>query len=73
MVADSSKGSPGRPSLPADRAFVVHLRGDTNPVTDQIVGRVEHVISGRSCRFDDVRALIDFFREAVAEQEKGEK
>lgn len=73
MASDSSKGPPDRPSLPADRAFVVHLREDANPVANEIVGRVEHVISGRSCRFEDVGALIDFFRVAVAEQEEGKK
>jgi hypothetical protein len=73
MVSDSSKGSPSRPSLPADRAFVVQLRGDTDPAAGEVVGRVEHVTSGRSIRFEGLRALIDFFREALAEQQKGKK
>jgi hypothetical protein len=73
MVSDSSKGSPSRPSLPADRAFVVQLRGDTDPAAGEVVGRVEHVVSGRSIRFEDVMALVDFFRKAIADQREGEK
>jgi hypothetical protein len=72
MVSDSSKGRLGRPSLPAGRAFVVHLRSDTDPAAGEVVGRVEHVLSGRSVRFEDVMALVEFFREAVAEQGKSE-
>jgi hypothetical protein len=73
MASDSSKGSTGRSRLPANRAFVVQLRDDIDPAAGEVVGRVEHVTSGRSARFEDVKALVDFFRQALAAQEEGEK
>jgi hypothetical protein len=71
MVSDES--STDRSSLPANRAFVVQLREGTDPAAGEVVGRVEHVTSGRSRRFADVRTLIEFFHQTLAEREEVEK
>jgi hypothetical protein len=72
MVPDSSKGSSARSRLPANRAFVVHLREDIDPADGELLGRVEHVTSGRSARFETEKALIDFLRHALAGQGESE-
>lgn len=55
-----------RPRLPAERAFVIHLLDDADPERGTYPGRVEHVTSGDSRRFDGVPALLEFFREKLA-------
>lgn len=48
------------PLFPPEHAFVVQFTnsGDGSPCA----GRVEHVISGRSTRFDDSETLLRFFQ-----------
>ena len=43
-----------RRALPVERAFVVHLRPEALPEEGLLVGRVEHVVSGRSEHFDSL-------------------
>lgn len=38
--------------LPADRAFVLQLTGETPCSLDTFAGRVEHLLSGRRLRFE---------------------
>jgi hypothetical protein len=64
----NSNDVPTRSRLPSTRAFVVHLLDDADPRC-ALPGRVEHVTSGRSARFDDVAALADFFRVVLADQD----
>ncbi|HYD48210.1 MAG TPA: hypothetical protein VEB21_07680 [Terriglobales bacterium] len=52
--------------LPASRAFVIHLLAGVEAGT-ALPGRVEHVVSGRSARFEDATALIEFFRAILTE------
>ena len=56
--------SPTRSSrLPASRAFVVHLLDEADPALGRYPGRVEHVTSGETRRFDNVATLLAFFGE----------
>jgi hypothetical protein len=50
-----------RPTLPAERAFVVWLHGDCRPGADDLRGRVEHVRSGDVRHFDSLAELMAFF------------
>jgi hypothetical protein len=49
-----------RRALPVERAFVVHLRPEALPEEGLLVGRVEHVVSGRSEHFDSLPELLAF-------------
>ena len=46
--------------LPAELAFVVQLRGKPAPGGEPLVGRVEHIASGETLRFDSAAELITF-------------
>ncbi len=48
------------PLLAPQRAFVVQFYPQTDPTTEHFVGRVEHVVSGRRCRFESVERLVAF-------------
>ena len=63
----SRRWDDGRPraTLPADRAFVVQLRADTDFDGGPVTGRVEHVSSGAAALFDSVEELIAWMRDAV--------
>ena len=57
-------GRPRKP-LPADRAFVVQLRADSDLGRDAISGRIEHVSSGSAALFDSVEVLLEFIRGTI--------
>ena len=61
---------PTRPAaalLPArDAAFVVHLATDPDAPAGQARGRVEHVSTGRTARFESADELVRFMRETLA-------
>jgi hypothetical protein len=46
--------------LPAELAFVVQLRGTPAPGSQHLIGRVEHIASGETLRFDSAAELITF-------------
>lgn len=46
--------------LTPQRAFVIQFRADTDVTSGHLVGRVEHVVSGRSVRFATLDALLAF-------------
>ena len=46
--------------LPAECAFVVHLRPEALPEEGRLLGRVEHFASGRSEEFGSLPALLAF-------------
>lgn len=48
-----------------DRAFVVHLRRSSGSDDAALSGRIEHVISGRSARFDTLAELAAFMSEVT--------
>ena len=72
MVVDSSGQQTGRSRLRAERAFVVHLSDDSDPAGGKVIGRVEHVTTGQSGRFNDVAGLLAFFRRTLAAQKENE-
>lgn len=47
-------------------SFVIRFT-DTNPRTRQFFGRVEHVATGKTLRFDSMPALIDFMTGVLTE------
>ena len=48
------------PLFPPEQAFVVQFTADSDAAGSRCAGRVEHVVSGRSARFDSVEGLFDF-------------
>jgi hypothetical protein len=48
------------PLFPPEQAFVVQFTADRDGAGARCAGRVEHVVSGRSARFDSVEGLFDF-------------
>jgi hypothetical protein len=59
-------GRPRKP-LPADRAFVVQLRADSDLGRGAISGRIEHVSSGSAALFDSVEVLLEFIRGTIGQ------
>jgi hypothetical protein len=51
--------------LPAERAFVVQLRGQIEPDADPFVGRAEHIASGTAAHFARSDELLDFMRSVL--------
>ena len=56
-----------RKPLPADRAFVVQLRADSDLGPGAITGRIEHVSSGSAALFDSVEVLLEFIRGTIGQ------
>lgn len=55
------------PALPVrDAAFVVHLTTDSEVPGGQACGRVEHVSTGRTTRFESADELVRFMRQTLA-------
>ena len=54
-----------RSTLPAEWAFVVHLRPGARPEERRMAGRVEHVASGRSVHFGSLPELLTFLGRTV--------
>ena len=54
-----------RRALPVERAFVVHLRPEALPEKGLLVGRVDHVLSGRIDHFDSLPELLAFLGRTV--------
>jgi hypothetical protein len=54
------------PSLPGARAFVLLLRADCDPASDDVRGRVEHLRSGRSMHFTSLAELVAFLARVTA-------
>ena len=57
--------------LPYDRAFVVQLGRDADPDGGAIIGRAEHIASGRSLRFGSWDELLAFVADCAAEVSRG--
>lgn len=49
------------------RAFVVQFGEDTQLETGQMVGRVEHVVSGQAAHFESLDALLAFLTRVLRE------
>ncbi len=53
---------------PAQRAFVVQFRPETDPRTGRFEGRVEQVASGESASFQSLEEVVEFMARTLAEQ-----
>jgi hypothetical protein len=54
-------------TLPVDRAFVVQFSPETSLADGAHGGRVEHVHSGRSARFESLDQLLAFVGRVLSE------
>jgi hypothetical protein len=54
------------PALPAVRAFVVQLQGEAAIASGHWVGRIVHVVSGRSTHFATLPELVGFIEHVLA-------
>jgi hypothetical protein len=63
----SDLSAPHSPLSP-HRAFVVQLRAETNVAAGQLVGRVEHIVSGQATTFNTVEGLLAFIARVLAER-----
>jgi hypothetical protein len=52
--------------LPVSRSFVVQFTRDTVPGVQRVHGRIEHIDSGRSRRFESLEELIAFVEAVLA-------
>jgi hypothetical protein len=57
----------GDPAFPPERAFVIQFRDETQVEAGRVVGRVEHVVSGKSSHFHSLGALLAFLAEVLRE------
>ena len=56
-------------SLPSTRAFLVQLQQNSGESGQGFAGRVEHVTSGCSIRFQSEEELINWIRQFLGEQQ----
>ena len=47
------------------RSFVIKFSPDTNPEEGRFIGRVEHVASGETTRFESSDALVSFLNDVL--------
>lgn len=66
--SDDRAGDASTSRLPADRAFVLQLRRQTEPGADLFVGRIEHIASGASEQFVSATDLIRFVRRVLGNE-----
>ena len=52
--------------LPPDRAFVLHLDARARP-SERVVGRIEHVTSGKVAHVTSLRELVAFLSEVLGD------
>jgi hypothetical protein len=53
--------------LQSTNAFVVQFRGDADPASGELCGRVEHVLSGMTAIFQSVQELVTIFQHMLNE------
>jgi hypothetical protein len=56
----------GQAALSVHRAFVVHLRVNSDVAQGRLAGRVEHVVSGQSAHFASLEELLAFIAQTLA-------
>jgi hypothetical protein len=52
--------------LSVHRAFLVHLRVNSDVAQGRLSGRVEHVVSGQTTHFDSLEELLAFMARVLA-------
>lgn len=60
---------PENSMLPVEGAFVVQFSRETDANQNRFTGRVEHVVSGRSCHFQTLNECLGFIRKVLDTQE----
>ncbi len=55
------------PSLPANRAFVVQFRKETDLSQGHCKGRVEHVVSWQATHFNSLDELLSFIARVLSQ------
>jgi ABC-type Fe3+/spermidine/putrescine transport system ATPase subunit len=58
--------SPEEPLLSPQRAFVLQFYPEADVEHGRFVGRVEHVVSGQTARFDSLDTLVAFLGQVLA-------
>jgi hypothetical protein len=66
----SQQDSGEKPSLPAQRAFVVQFRAEADLKQGKLTGRVEHVVSGQATRFHSLDELLTFFAHVLTQERR---
>jgi hypothetical protein len=66
------RSGPGGDDAPlaARRAFVVQLRGGTEPTPHWFVGRVEHVSTGQAATFQSIDDLLAFIGRVLSQPDE---
>jgi hypothetical protein len=67
--AERTAASPAPLELPPDRAFVLHLDARARP-SKQMVGRIEHVTSGKVAHVGSLRELVAFLAEVLGDRKE---
>jgi len=63
------QGESGPSQLPTDRAFVIQLTASSDIPHRRIVGRIEHVVSGQSTRFQSLKELLTFIAQVLTQKQ----
>ena len=71
MVGQPGASSGAMVSFPEDRSFILHLNAESDATFDQIIGRVEHVDSGRRARIRSREEFWDFILQVLRDQREG--
>jgi len=58
-------------SFPEDRSFVLYLSAESDAALDRIIGRVEHIDSGRRARIGSRKELWEFIARVLREERDG--
>jgi hypothetical protein len=58
---------------PPERAFLVQFSSDTDSARERMIGRAEHIDSGRRCRFDSWEELERFVKQVMTAQDSGDE
>jgi len=58
------------PPLPRRSAFVVQLRQGSGFTPDTVIGRVEHIASGKATTFSALTQLLAFMEQTLESQER---
>jgi len=69
--AERTASNPAPLELPADRAFVLHLDAHARP-SERLVGRIEHVTSGKVAHVTSLRELVAFLTDVLRDQAPGD-
>ena len=61
------------PPFSPDHAFVVQFHAETQVEAGQLVGRVEHVVSGQAAHFQSLEALLAFLARVLGRYRRNQR